>query len=114
QVLSHERCGHAEFEPVQIVELEHARAPRTVRRLTQQRSTRGLDLRSTRVHIDSARHVDLQVETLSLDPVPTELAIVLVEDDVAITRGDYRRNDLPFVLERLSHRKPDGIAVEAN
>src|ERR687897_3018010 len=94
-VLSHERCGHPELEPVPIVELEQACAPRTVRRLTQQCSTPGLDPRSSGVHIGSARHVDLQVETLSLDPVPTELAIVLVEDDVAITRGDHRRNDLP-------------------
>ena len=111
---SYERRRHAKLEPVRIVELEHARAPRTVRRLAEQRSTRGLDPRSSRVHIGSTSHVDLQVEALSLDPVPTELAIVLVEDDVAITRGDHRRNDLPFVLERLSHRKPDGITVEAN
>src|SRR3954454_12664047 len=96
RVLSHEPCGHPELEPVQIPELEHARAPRTVRRLTQQRSTGGLDARSSRVHIGSAWHVDLQVETLPLDPVPTELAVVLVEDDVAITRGDHRGDDLPF------------------
>src|SRR5262245_15553652 len=97
RVLSHERCRHPELEPVQIVELEHARAPRTIRRFTQQRSTRGLDPRSSRVHIGTARHVDLQVETLSLDPAPTELAIVLIKDDAAITRGEHRADDLAFV-----------------
>ena len=94
-MLSHERCGHPELEPIQIVELEHARAPRTVRRLTQQRSTRGLDPRSSRVHIGGARYVDLQVETLSLDPVPTELAIVLVEDDVAIPAATTAATTFP-------------------
>ena len=38
--LSRERRGHAEFEPVQIVELEHPCTPWPVRGLTQQRLAR--------------------------------------------------------------------------
>ena len=68
----------------------------------------------SRVHIRSACHVDLQVETLALDAVPPELAVVLVEDDVAMTGGDHRCNNLPLVLVALGDREADGIAVEAN
>jgi NAD(P)-dependent dehydrogenase (short-subunit alcohol dehydrogenase family) len=95
-VLSHERCGHPELEPVQIVELKHARAPRTVRRLAQQRSTRGLDPRSSRVHIGSARHVDLQVETLPLEEEVRPIAMDVT--DLASVEAVAREDDGPIDL----------------
>ena len=106
RLLSRERRRHAELEPVQVLELEHPDTPRTVRRLAQQRPARRLDPRRRRVDVRSARHVDLQIEPLSLDPVPPQLAVVLIEDDAAVTRGDNGGNDLPVVLVRLATAKP--------
>ena len=70
KALSGERRGHAKLEPVKILELEHPHTPRTVRWLIQQRPARSRDPRCRSVDIRRARHVDLQIETLSLDPVP--------------------------------------------
>src|SRR5690349_6281145 len=103
-----------ELESVEVLELEHPCAPRTIGRFIQQRAAFGPDPCRRRVDIRGARHVDLQVEALTLDAVPAELAIVLVENDAAVAGRDDRPGNLAFILEGLSHRETDGIAVEAN
>ena len=68
---------------------------RTVRGLVQQRSARGLDPGCRCVHVRGGGHVDLQVEALSLDPVPAQRAVILIENDAAIACRDDGAGELP-------------------
>ena len=109
-----ERRGYAELEPVEIVELEHANAPGAIRRLVDERSASRLDARRRRVHISRRRNVDLEIESLPLYTVPTQLAVVLIEHKAAVTGTHHGGRYVAFVLERLVHRQSDGIAVEVD
>src|SRR6185312_12303109 len=101
-----ERRGHAELEPVEILEVEHPHAPRAIGRLIEERPCPGsLDPCRGRVDVARALHVELEVEALPLDPVPAELAVILIEDDANVARDDGGAGHLPVTLERLRHRE---------
>ena len=105
-VVRRDRGGDAEPEPIRIVELEHPRPPEPIFRLVRERPPRRLHPRRSCVDIGRNGHVDLRGESLPLHPVPTRLAIILVEDDAAVARSDEWGHDLAFVLERHFDGEP--------
>lgn len=109
-----QRRRHPQLEPVEIPKLEHPRTPRPVFRLTEQLAADCLDPRRRGIDIRRRCHVDLEVAPLPLDPLPAELAVVLVEDNANITRAYDGAGDLAIALERLLRNKPDGISVPSD
>src|SRR5678816_4082126 len=109
-----QRRRHTDLEPIEILELEHPGAPRSVGRFTEQLAARCLDPFRGSIHVGRSRNVDLEVAPLPLDPVPAELAVVLVENDPDTAGSHHGAGDLSVVLERLLHDKPDDLVVPAN
>src|SRR5690606_1459291 len=101
----------AQLEAVGIAELEHPHPPGAVGRRTQYLAARCRHPGMSGVDVGAAGGVELEIKSLPLDPVPTQLAIVLVEDDpdVASDHDGTMRHTVTFIL--LSHGKAQNVAV---
>src|SRR5690606_20072908 len=100
---SAQRSGNRELEAVVVAELERPRAPRAIGRLVEQLDARCADALGGGIDRGGALDIDRDQHSLALDPIPSELAVVLIEDDANGAAGHDGAANLAFTLELVGH-----------